>query len=75
MVLAGTDRLAGSALNMAAGVSNLMRIAGLSLAEAVPMATINPAVAGGIEGRPNGIVAGDRADLIAFRVDNGIVEN
>jgi N-acetylglucosamine-6-phosphate deacetylase len=68
VVLADTDRLAGSALNMAAGVGNLMRLAGLPLAGAVRMATLNPAVAAHIAGRQNGIMAGDRADLIAFRL-------
>jgi N-acetylglucosamine-6-phosphate deacetylase len=67
VVLAGTDRLAGSALNMAAGVANLMRLAGLSLGDALRMATLNPAIAARIPGRQNGIAAGDRADLIAFR--------
>src|SRR2546423_1416663 len=40
-VLAGTDRLAGSALRMDRGIDNLMRLAGLSLADAIRMATIN----------------------------------
>jgi N-acetylglucosamine-6-phosphate deacetylase len=67
VVLAGTDRLAGSALNMARGVSNLMRIAGLSMSDAVRMATQNPAVAGRIAGRMRGIVPGDRADFTVLR--------
>jgi len=68
VVLAGTDRLAGSALDMALGVTNLMRIAGLSPAEAVRMATINAAIAGRIDGRMRGLVPGDRADLVQFRI-------
>ncbi|MDE3165475.1 MAG: N-acetylglucosamine-6-phosphate deacetylase [Acidobacteriota bacterium] len=67
VVLAGTDRLAGSALDMAAGIANLMRLAGLTLADAVRMATVNPAAAAGIAGRTRGIAAGERADLVAFR--------
>jgi N-acetylglucosamine-6-phosphate deacetylase len=67
VVLAGTDRLAGSALDMATGVANLMRLAGLSLADAVRMATVNPAAAARIEGRCRGIAPGDRADLTMFR--------
>lgn len=74
VVLAGTDRLAGSALNMAAGVANLMRFAGLPLADAVRMATWNPAAATHIAGRQNGIIPGDRADLIAFREADGAIE-
>jgi N-acetylglucosamine-6-phosphate deacetylase len=46
VVLAGTDRLAGSALTMNRGVENLMRLAGLSLDEALRLATANPARAG-----------------------------
>ena len=46
VVLAGQDRLAGSALRMDRGVENLMRLAGLSLADAVRMATVNAARAG-----------------------------
>ena len=46
VVLAGTDRLAGSALRMDRGVENLMRLCGLRLADAVRMATVNAARAG-----------------------------
>ena len=46
VVLAGTDRLAGSALTMNRGIENLMRLAGLTLDEAVRLATVNPARAG-----------------------------
>ena len=67
VVLADTDRLAGSALNMRRGVENLMRIAGLSLGDAIRMATTNPARAGKVPGRAGGLVAGDRADIIQFR--------
>ena len=71
VVLADTDRLAGSALNMAAGVANLMRLAGLPLAAAIRMATLNPAAAANIAGRQSGIIPGERADLIAFRCGDG----
>jgi N-acetylglucosamine-6-phosphate deacetylase len=46
VVLAGQDRLAGSALRMDRGIANLIRLAGLSLADAVRMATVNAARAG-----------------------------
>ena len=46
VVLAGTSRLAGSALHIHQGVANLMKLAGLTLEEAVRMATLNPARAG-----------------------------
>jgi N-acetylglucosamine-6-phosphate deacetylase len=75
VVLAGTDRLAGSALNMRRGVENLMRLAGLSLADAVRMATVNPALAGRVPGRFGGLSAGQRADLLQFRLrDNAYLE-
>jgi N-acetylglucosamine-6-phosphate deacetylase len=68
VVLAGTARLAGSALHMHRGVENLMRLAGLSLADAVRMATINPARAGKIPDRAHGLVAGAPADIVQFRL-------
>jgi N-acetylglucosamine-6-phosphate deacetylase len=69
VVLAGQDRLAGSALRMDRGVANLMRLAGLTLAQAIQMATTTPARIGRISFRLNGIVPGDRADLVQFRLD------
>ena len=59
VVLAGTDRLAGSALNMRRGVENLMRLAGLSLEDAVRMAADNPARAIGLS---------DTSPMIRFRL-------
>ena len=69
VVLAGQTRLAGSALKMHRGVENLMRIAGLTLAEALTMATRNPARVGRIAGRQRGLAAGDRADFVVFDFD------
>jgi N-acetylglucosamine-6-phosphate deacetylase len=74
VVLAGTDRLAGSALRMDRGVENLMRLAGLTLADAVRMATVNAAKAGKVQGRMRGLVVGERADLVQFRFDGTHVE-
>jgi N-acetylglucosamine-6-phosphate deacetylase len=65
----GTDRLAGSALRMDRGVENLMKMAGLSLAQALTMATRNPARVARIANRQRGLTAGERADLVAFRFD------
>jgi N-acetylglucosamine-6-phosphate deacetylase len=67
VVLAGTDRLAGSALRMDRGIENLMRLAGLSLGDAVRMATTNAARAGRVPNRQNGLAPGDRADFVQFR--------
>jgi N-acetylglucosamine-6-phosphate deacetylase len=66
VVLAGQDRLAGSALRMDRGVENLMRLANLSLPDAVRMATTNAAKAGQVPGRAAGLQPGERADLIEF---------
>lgn len=69
VVLAGQTRLAGSALKMHRGVENLMKIAGISLPEAITMATRNPARVGRIAGRQRGLAAGDRADFVVFDFD------
>src|SRR5205085_7941240 len=72
VVLAGTARLAGSALRMDRGVENLMRLAGLSLREAIRLATTNPAKAGAVPGRTLGLASGERADFVQFRMNAGI---
>ena len=46
-----------------------MRIAGLSLPDAVRMATTNAARAGRVPGRTAGLAPGDRADLVQYRFD------
>ncbi|MFN7997493.1 MAG: amidohydrolase family protein [Bryobacteraceae bacterium] len=69
VMLLGQERLAGSALRMDRGVENLMRLAGVTLAEAVRMATTNAARAGHVPARSRGLAAGERADIIQFRFD------
>ncbi|HXI44225.1 MAG TPA: amidohydrolase family protein [Bryobacteraceae bacterium] len=69
VVLAGQERLAGSALKMDRGVENLMRLGELSLADAVRLATVNAARAGRVPGRERGLVAGERADFVLFDFD------
>jgi N-acetylglucosamine-6-phosphate deacetylase len=69
VVLAGQDRLAGSALRMDRAIGNVMRLGGVSLADAVRMATINAAQAGGVPHREAGLAPGDRADFVLFRLD------
>ncbi len=49
-----------------------MRIAGVSLMEAITMATINPARIGRVVARQRGVRNGERADLVRFRVNGGI---
>ncbi len=67
--LAEGTRLAGSALRMDRAIANVMRMAGLTLREAVTLATRNPARVGRIPSRQRGLNPGDRADLVRFRVD------
>ncbi len=67
VMLAGQARLAGSALRMDRGIENLMRLAGVDLAGAVRMATLNPARVAGIAGRQRGLAPGERADLVSLR--------
>jgi N-acetylglucosamine-6-phosphate deacetylase len=69
VTLLGGTRLAGSALRMDRGIENLMRIAGLTLAEAVTMATRNPARLGRIAQRQRGLLPGERADVVEFSFD------
>jgi N-acetylglucosamine-6-phosphate deacetylase len=64
-------RLAGSALRMDRAIGNVMRIAGVTLSQAITMATMNPARVGRVPGRLRGIRPGERADLVRFRVDHG----
>jgi N-acetylglucosamine-6-phosphate deacetylase len=65
VVLAGTEKLAGSALKMNRGVANLVQLGGLSLPEAIVMATVNPAR---LLGLPGPLLAkGSPADFVVFR--------
>lgn len=67
--LQGGTRLAGSALKMDRAIQNVMQIAGLSLRDAITMATRNPARLGRVSGRQRGLSPGERADVVKFRFD------
>lgn len=69
VTVAGTERLAGSALRMDEGVNKLMQMAGLSLRDAITMATRNPARAGRVASRLRGLEKGERADIVEFDFD------
>jgi N-acetylglucosamine-6-phosphate deacetylase len=69
VVLAGTEKLAGSALHMHRAIINVMRMAGVSLADAVRMATVNAAAAGNVPGRKLGLAPGERADVVQFTIE------
>ncbi len=64
--------IAGSTLNLWDGVKNLMRFAGIGLADAVTCATLNPARMVGIDGTVGSIAAGKRADLLFVNAENEI---
>jgi N-acetylglucosamine-6-phosphate deacetylase len=67
--LAGGTRLAGSALTMDRAITNVMKMAGLSLRDAITLATRNPARIGRVPYRQRGLNPGDRADLVLCRYD------
>jgi N-acetylglucosamine-6-phosphate deacetylase len=71
VVLRGGTRLAGSSLRMDRAIANVMRAAGVSLGDALAMATVNPARVAGIAGRERGLESGQRADLVRFRLEGG----
>lgn len=74
VVVKGGERLAGSALRMDTGIGNTVRMAGVSLAEALIMATRNPARIGRIANRQRGLQPGEKADLVEFRFDEAACE-
>lgn len=69
VVLAGTEKLAGSALRIDRGIENLMHLGGLSLRDAVQTATVNPARWTKIPQRQHGLQTGERADIVVFNYD------
>jgi len=64
--LAGTPYLAGSSLRLCDALPNAMAFAGISLAEAVDLASLNPARLLGIAGDRGRLEVGQPADLILF---------
>jgi N-acetylglucosamine-6-phosphate deacetylase len=65
--------LYGSAAPITKGVGHVMKVTGCSLADAVQMASTNPAKLYGLNDRGE-ILKGKRADLIVFTVDNFKIE-
>jgi N-acetylglucosamine-6-phosphate deacetylase len=73
VLLAGTEKLAGSALRMPQAITNAVRIGGLSLADAVRAATVNPARLIHLKSRAGfGLRDGDRGDIVVFRMTETI---
>jgi N-acetylglucosamine-6-phosphate deacetylase len=73
VTMKSAERLAGSSLRMDHAIGNVMRMAGVTLAEAVTMATRNPARVGRIGARMRGLEPGALADLVRFTVEDGRV--
>lgn len=67
VVLKGTEKLAGSSLRMNRAVWNVVRKGLGSLADAIQMATVNPAQVIRLEGRMRGLVPAEAAEIVAFR--------
>jgi N-acetylglucosamine-6-phosphate deacetylase len=67
--LAGTPYLAGSGLRLHEGVGNAVRFAGISLAQALRLATSNPARLFGIDDTYGRLEPGQSADVLLFRWD------
>ena len=65
--LAGTEYLAGSAIELARGVENSVRFAGISLAEAVSFATIQPARLLGVDEEIGIIGQDNKPNVILFQ--------
>jgi N-acetylglucosamine-6-phosphate deacetylase len=66
VVLRGGERLAGSALRMDHAIGNTVKMAAITLREALAMATVNPARVCRIAGRQRGLQPGERADIVRF---------
>jgi N-acetylglucosamine-6-phosphate deacetylase len=68
--LPGTPYLAGSVLEMNRAIEMTVAFAGISLAEAIQMATLNPARAIGLQDEIGSIAVGMRAELLLAEWDN-----
>ncbi len=66
--IAGEDMRAGSSMPLCQGVANMVRLSGCTLADAVDMASVNPARLNNLADRGE-ISPGKRADLILFTFD------
>ena len=69
VVLRNEDRLAGSALRMDVAIGKTVQMGGISLRDALSMATVNPARVCRVAGRQRGLNAGEKADLVRYRWD------
>lgn len=63
-------RLAGSSLSMDRAVANVMKFAGISLEQAVRMASVNAARAIGLDERSGFLEVGDPTEFVFFELDD-----
>jgi N-acetylglucosamine-6-phosphate deacetylase len=72
---AGSGILAGSAIDLLRGVENVIRFAGVSLSDAITMASANPARLMGLSSRIGIVEPGRDANLIVFewKADSGFL--
>ena len=68
---AGSGILAGSAIDLLRGVENVIRFAGVSLSDAIAMASANPARLMGLSSRIGTVEQGRDANLIVFEWNAG----
>ena len=68
------DRLAGSVLTLDRAVRNVMQFARWELAEALPLATVNPARVVGIDGKKGVIAPGADADIVVLTPRGEVVK-
>ncbi|MHB0858357.1 MAG: N-acetylglucosamine-6-phosphate deacetylase [Anaerolineae bacterium] len=68
-----TGVLAGSTLSLDRAVAHVMQAAGVSLEQALEMASATPARSLGLEGRKGGIAVGQDADLVLLDEDLTVV--
>lgn len=66
--------LAGSVLTMAGAVRNMVRLVGLPLAQAVRMASLNPARLHGLAGRKGALAAGYDADILLLDPELAVLQ-
>ncbi|HSN95151.1 MAG TPA: N-acetylglucosamine-6-phosphate deacetylase [Anaerolineaceae bacterium] len=64
--------LAGSTLTLSRAISNVQKFSGISINQAVGMATLSPAKALGLEGKKGEIRIGNDADIVIFDNDLNI---
>ena len=70
VTLRGGTRLAGSGLRMDRSIGNTVRMARVSLTQALAMATVNAARVARIAGRQRSLTPGEKADFVKFRWDD-----